>query len=75
MENKEKFRSSILSVFDNTLKFTWIATFLIITNFAIIVKKINEFNMNIDVNLLLMIFLSIFIISVFIFYFINWHIS
>lgn len=75
MENKEKFRSSILSVFDNTLKFTWIATFLIITNFAIIVKKINEFNMNIDVNLLLMIFLSIFIISVLIFYFINWHIS
>ena len=75
MENKEKFRSSMLSVFDNTLKFTWIATFLIITNFAIIVKKINEFNMNIDVNLLLMIFLSIFIISVLIFYFINWHIS
>lgn len=75
MENKEKFRSSILSIFDNTLKFTWIATFIIITNFAIIVKKINEFNMNINVNLLLMIFLSIFIISVFIFYFINWHIS
>ena len=75
MENKEKFRSSILSIFDNTLKFTWIATFIIITNFAIIVKKINEFNMKINVSLLLMIFLSIFIISVFIFYFINWHIS
>lgn len=75
MEYKRKFRSSFLSIFDNTLRITWIATLLIITNFAIIVKKLNEFNFNIDVNLLLMIFLSVFIISVFAFYSINWHIS
>ena len=31
-----KFRLSILSIFDNTLKLTWLASLLIITNFAII---------------------------------------
>ena len=56
-----KFRLSILSIFDNTLKLTWLASLLIITNFAIIVKKINEFNLNININLLLIISLSLFI--------------
>ena len=41
------FKSHFISVLDNTLKITWVATILIITNFAIIVNKVNEFNKNI----------------------------
>ena len=70
-----KFRLSILSIFDNTLKLTWLASLLIITNFAIIVKKINEFNLNININLLLIISLSLFIIVVFIYYLVIYRIS
>ena len=70
-----KFRLSILSIFDNTLKLTWLASLLIITNFAIIVKKINEFNLNININLLLIISLSLFIILVFIYYLVIYRIS
>ena len=39
-----KFRLSILSIFDITLKLTWLASLLIITNFAIIVKIISIAN-------------------------------
>lgn len=74
MENKEKFRSSILSVLDNTLRLTWIATLLVITNFAIIVKKVNELNLNIDINLVLIILLLVFIAAVFVYYFVIYHI-
>ena len=70
-----KFRLSILSILDNTLKLTWLASLLIITNFAIIVKKINEFNLNININLLLIISLSLFIIVVFIYYLVIYRIS
>lgn len=75
MESKGKFRSSIFSIFDNTLRLTWIAIVIIITNFAIIVKKINDFNLNININLLLIFFLFFFIFVVLIYYFINWNIS
>lgn len=51
-----KFRLSILSIFDNTLKLTWLASLLIITNFAIIVKKINEFNLNINIKIICLLF-------------------
>ena len=69
------FRSSFFSIFDNTLKITWIAIVLIITNFAIIKKKVYEFNLNININLTLIIFLVIFIVIVFIYYCVNFYIS
>ena len=75
MQDKNKFKSSFLIVFDNTLKYTWIASLIIITNFAIITKKINEFNLNIDINLFLIILLFIFIICIFIYNLIIWRIS
>ena len=55
------FKSTFIGVIDNTLRMTWLATVLIITNFAIIVNKINEFNSSIDANLLIIILLAIFI--------------
>ncbi len=70
-----KFRPSILSIFDNTLKLTWFASILVFTNFAIIVKKINEFNLNINVNVLLITLLLLFIIIVFIYYLVIYRIS
>ena len=70
-----KFRPSILSIFDNTLKLTWFASILVFTNFAIIVKKINEFKLNINVNVLLITLLLLFIIIVFIYYLVIYLIS
>lgn len=75
MEEQVLFRSSILSIIDNTLRLTWIAGLVIFTNFAIIVKKINEFNLNININLLLIIFFLTFICAVFIYNLISWKIS
>lgn len=69
------FKSTFIGVIDNTLRMTWLATVLIITNFAIIVNKINEFNSSIDANLLIIILLAIFIIVMFICYFIDWKIT
>lgn len=75
MKEKNWFRSSFLSIFDNTFKLTWIAVLAIITNFAIITKKISEFNLNININLLLIIFLLLFIFCVFIYNLVIWRIS
>lgn len=69
------FRSNFLCIFDNTLKSTWVATLAIITNFAIIVKKINEFNLNFNTNLLIILILALFIIFVYIVNLISWKIS
>lgn len=69
------FRSSFFSIFDNTLKVTWAATVGIITNFAIIVKKINEFNLNFNTNLLIILILAMFVILVYIVNIISWKIS
>ena len=69
------FRSNFLCIFDNTLKSTWVATLAIITNFAIIVKKINEFNLNFNTNLLIILILALFIILVYIVNLISWKIS
>lgn len=69
------FRSNFLCTFDNTLKLTWVATLAIITNFAIIVKKINDFNINFNTNLLIILILVLFIILVYIVNLISWKIS
>lgn len=69
------FKSTFIGVIDNTLRMTWLATVLIITNFAIIVNKINEFNSSINANLLIIILLSIFIIVMFICFLIDWKIT
>lgn len=75
------FKSSPISILDNTLKISWLATILIITNFAIIANKINEFNnainvnLNISTNILIIAILCIFVIVMFIYYFINWKIT
>lgn len=69
------FKSNFIGVIDNTLRMTWLATVLIITNFAIIVNKINELSRDIDANLLIIILLFIFILVMFICFFIDWKIT
>ncbi|MDD3303902.1 MAG: PH domain-containing protein [Clostridia bacterium] len=69
------FKSTFVGVIDNTLKMTWLATVLIITNFAIIVNKINELNHSINANLVIIILLALFIITMFIVYWIDWKIT
>lgn len=79
--DKKYFKSSPISIIDNTLRVTWLATILIITNFALIANKINEFNkatnvnINLSANILIIIILSIFIIIMFVYYLINWKIT
>lgn len=75
MNDKNKFNSSFFVIFDNTLKYTWVAVLIIITNFAIITKRLSEFDVNIDVNLLLIIILLVFIICVLIYNLLIWKIS
>ena len=75
MKVENKFRASFLSIFDNPLKFSWISILSIITNFTIITKKINEFDLNININLLIIILLLFFIICIIIYNFIIWRIS
>lgn len=74
-KSKEKIKSPFISVIDETLRFTWILLLMIITNFTIIVKKINKFNLNIDINILLLVILSFFVIFVFIYNLVIWRIS
>ncbi len=80
-DNVNIFKSSPISILDNTLRISWIATILIITNFAIVVNKVNEFNqamnvkLNISTNIFIIVLLCIFILIMFIYNFINWKIT
>lgn len=75
-----QFKSSPISIIDNTFRISWLATVLIVTNFAIIVSRINEFNekmnvtLNINTNILIIILLLIFVIVVLIYYIVKWNI-
>ncbi len=68
-------KSDKISIVDNTLKFAWIIAVLIITNFAIVVSKINEFSTFFDANLIFIILLSILFSVTVIYNIINWKIT
>ena len=63
-----------ISVVDNSLKFTWLISVLIITNFALIVSKINKYGNLLNSYVLLFLFLA-FILFVLIYNFINWKMT
>lgn len=75
-----QFKSSLVSIIDNTFKVSWLVIILIVTNFAIIVSKINEFNekinikLNVSTNIFIIILLAMFIFGSFIYYIIKWNI-
>lgn len=73
MDNR--FRASFLSIFDNSFKLTFIVSLVILTNLAIITKKLNEFNLSINVNVAIILFLCLFLIILFVNYFISWQIK
>lgn len=74
-KDKCSFKSSPLSILDNTLKMTWLAAVLIITNFAIIASKIKDLNTNIDANIIIISLLGIFVVGMAIFYTVQWMIT
>ena len=59
-----------ISVVDNSLKFTWLISVLIITNFALIVSKINKYGNLLNSYVLLFLFLA-FLLFVLIYNFIS----
>lgn len=63
-----------ISVVDNSLKFTWLISVLIITNFALIVSKINKYGNLLNSYVLLFLFLA-FLLFVLIYNFINWKMT
>ena len=86
MKNTKRFRkdksnipnmvkSEKISVLDNTFKQTFVISILLITNFALIVSKINEFDSSLDANIVILFLMLIFIFVVSIYNMISWKIT
>lgn len=70
--NGKIFKSSFISILDNTLRITWVVILVIITNITIIFKKLNEFNIGIKFNFLLLAILLLFLTVVIVYNYILW---
>ena len=68
-------KSEKISIVDNTLKFTWIVSVLIITNFTVIVSKLNELNTIFNSSVIIAFLSSVLIFLIMIYYIIEWKIT